>query len=172
MAKKDASKAVPTAKKTSARSQKSPSISASRKSWLKLPRFSTRSPLKLVIIGGFVVVVAGLIFGGWRYAEQQKQLRDLKAQQTVANPDDEVLGAVAKLAVLPGGEKPTIGVINDIDKLKSQRFYTAAQNGDKVLLFTKAKTAVIYRSSTNQIVNMSNNITLQTSSDSNPKISN
>jgi lipopolysaccharide export LptBFGC system permease protein LptF len=59
---------------------------------------------------------------------------------------------VGKLMQLPD-EEATIATVQDADKLKDQEFFKNAQNGDKVLIFTTDKKAIIYRESENKIIN-------------------
>jgi cytoskeletal protein RodZ len=61
---------------------------------------------------------------------------------------------VGKLIVLPSDETPTIATVEDKTKLTNQAFFSAAENGDKLLIYTKAQKAIIYRPSTNQIINV------------------
>jgi hypothetical protein len=49
-------------------------------------------------------------------------------------------------------EQPTVATVSDITKLKDQAFFNNAKNGDKVLIFKNTKKAIIYRPSTNQII--------------------
>lgn len=49
---------------------------------------------------------------------------------------------------------PTIADITDKDKLKDQAFFKDAENGDQLLLFSKAKVAMLYRESTNKLINV------------------
>jgi hypothetical protein len=56
------------------------------------------------------------------------------------------------LIVLPTGEQPTIATVSDINKLRSQSFFTHARNGDKVLIYTKAQEAILYDPYANKIV--------------------
>lgn len=61
---------------------------------------------------------------------------------------------VAKLIVLPSNEIPTVATVTDVNKLKDQPFFEKAINGDKVLIFTQAKKAVLYRPSTDQVIDV------------------
>ena len=56
--------------------------------------------------------------------------------------------------MLPTGETPTIATVTDASKLKDQAFFTNAVTGDKVLIYTNAKKAFLYRPSTNKIINI------------------
>jgi hypothetical protein len=66
-----------------------------------------------------------------------------------------VLDKVTKLTELPTGETPTIATISDRDKLAGQPFFANAVNGDKVIFYPTSKRAIIYRPSTNKIIDMS-----------------
>ena len=59
---------------------------------------------------------------------------------------------VGKLIELPVDEEPTIATVSDADRLREQPFFANAQNGDKVLIFTNARKAILYRPSTNKII--------------------
>ena len=56
---------------------------------------------------------------------------------------------------MPSSEAPTIATVNDITKLKGQAFFADAKNGDKVLIYTKAGKAVLYRPLTNKVIEYS-----------------
>ena len=65
---------------------------------------------------------------------------------------DKTLAAVNALMVLPTDEVPTLATILDKDKLTNQAFFAQAQNGDKLLAYTKSLQAILYRPSTNKII--------------------
>lgn len=84
-----------------------------------------------------------------------------KAQLRLSNPTEaakqdtaDTIAAVGKLMLLPQGEEPTVMQVTDVSKLKDQPFFANALNGDKVLIFTKSKKAVLYRSDTNKIIDV------------------
>jgi hypothetical protein len=106
----------------------------------------------LVILG----IISGLSFTTYYFYSQYQ-----KAQSLVANPQEitknEIADLVAKISVsmdLPA-EQPTLATILEADKLKDQPFFINAQNGDKVLIYAEAKKAILYRPSTNKIVEVS-----------------
>ncbi|CAN5154175.1 hypothetical protein BH11PAT3_BH11PAT3_2920 [soil metagenome] len=63
-----------------------------------------------------------------------------------------ILVEVGRLVDLPQGETPTIATVTDLKPLGSQEFFKDAQIGDKLLLFTRSKRAILYRPSTKKII--------------------
>jgi hypothetical protein len=76
-------------------------------------------------------------------AALQKETRDLT-------------GRIGRFMELPVGEQPTLATVTDQEKLKGQDFFAHAQNGDKLLVYSKAKKAILFRPSTGKIIEVSN----------------
>ena len=55
---------------------------------------------------------------------------------------------------VPADETPTLASVTDKTKLKDQPFFKDAENGDQILIFPQAKKAIIYRESTNKLINV------------------
>lgn len=119
-----------------------------------------------------LLVVALAAAGGYfayKYNEANKDVTRLANPQEAAKEEvTRLTNAVGQLIDIPKGETPTLATVSDASKLKSQAFFTKAENGDKVLIFTKAKRAILYRPSTDKIievapVNLGNNETENTS---------
>ena len=70
----------------------------------------------------------------------------------VAGEVQKIVAEAGKLIVLPKNEEPTIATISDVEKLRGQAFFANAQNGDKVLIYTKAQKAILYDPINNIIV--------------------
>jgi len=68
----------------------------------------------------------------------------------------ELTDRIGKFMELPAGEQPTLATVTDQDKLKSQNFFAHAQNGDKLLVYSKAKKAILYRPSIGKVIEVSN----------------
>lgn len=79
-----------------------------------------------------------------QHSEKDKGAAELKA----------VTDAVGSVYQLPAGETPTIATVSDATKVRSQAFFKNADNGDKVLLYSKAGQAILYRPSTKKIISI------------------
>jgi hypothetical protein len=111
------------------------------------------------IVTAVIIVVSIAILGGssyYFYRQYQNTQNLLKNPAEAAKIEQaEVMTKVTKLVELPNDEMPQIATISDIDKLANQPFFNHAQNGDKVLFFSSSKKAILYRPSTNKIIEMS-----------------
>jgi hypothetical protein len=59
---------------------------------------------------------------------------------------------VGELIELPQNETPTVATVKDPKVLKDQPFFAKAEEGDQVLLYTNAKTAILYRPGTHKLI--------------------
>jgi hypothetical protein len=115
-----------------------------------------KSLLNPVVIVLLVVVLVGLGAAGYffiQYQNTQKELSDLKnnPKALATNETKKLVEDVGKLVELPN-ENPTIATVTDSKKLNTQAFFSKSVNGDKVLIYTEAKKAILYRPSTNKII--------------------
>lgn len=102
-----------------------------------------------------ILALAG--FGGF-YFKKYQDLKNhpLTGDQAAAAELQRTIDHVSKLyGSLPANEKPQLATVTDVSKLKDQAFYDKAQNGDIRLLYVTAKLAILYRPSTNKIINVS-----------------
>ena len=103
---------------------------------------------------GFVIVIAifaSAIFAAYYfYSKYNKAINN--PEMITRQETDLIKEKVSKLMDIPADEEPTLATVLDKDKLSDQAFFANAENGDKVLIFTKAKKAILYRPSTNKII--------------------
>ena len=94
----------------------------------------------VIILLAIIIAIAGIIGTILFYNKYQET--------------DILVQDIGKLMVLPTGEDPTVATVTDATKLTSRNFFKDVQNGDKLLAYTIAKKAILYRPSTNKIINI------------------
>ena len=101
-----------------------------------------------VVIG--ILVLTTIVAGGAAayFYNQLQQDPQVQAQEEI----DTLLAQVGELLVLPEGEAPTIATVSDIELLREQPFFANAKNGDRVLIYTSARKAILYDPVANKIV--------------------
>ncbi len=101
-----------------------------------------------------VVVVIGALGAAAYFYKQYQMSQKLLNNPTLAAQmqTQDLIERVGKLIELPKDEQPTIATVADITKLKNQPFFGKAHNGDKVLIYTKAREAILFNPSANRIV--------------------
>lgn len=70
------------------------------------------------------------------------------------NPQEElneILEKVGRLILLPN-ELPTLATVTDLSELRGQEFFENATIDDKVLIYTEAQKAILYRPSEDRII--------------------
>ena len=108
------------------------------------------------------------------FLNSQKELIKLRSQKDeVVAESKQVVDQVGKLIILPQGETPAVATITDVERLKqNQPFFSQAKDGDKVLIYTKAKKAILYRPAENKIVEVAPvNLGVSPSAIETPKLS-
>ena len=104
------------------------------------------------IVGGLAALVFVLSLVGNAYLFVQYRSLSADPQKQAQQETRDLVRAVSQLMILPEGEDPTIATVADTEKLKDQPFFSRAEIGDKVLLFTTAKKAILYRPTANKII--------------------
>ena len=100
-----------------------------------------------------ILVVAVLVAGGSSYYFYN-EVAALKQDpnKTAREETERLVAQVGKLIVLPEGEAPTVATVSDPEKLKDQPFFARAKKGDRVLIYTNARKAILYDVEDNKIV--------------------
>lgn len=99
-----------------------------------------------------IVAIVAVVLAGYFYS----QVRELKLDPQVAAQKEaaKLTERVGKLILLPEEEVPTVATVSDIEALKDQLFFAKAQIGDKVLIYTEAKTAILYSVALDKVINV------------------
>lgn len=109
-----------------------------------------------VIAALLIIMVGGGVYGYREYTKlKDENVRLMNPEESAKAEIDRIRSQVEKLVDTPKDEMPIIATVTDLEKLKSQSFYANAQNGDKALFYEKSKRAILYRPSTNKIINTS-----------------
>jgi len=120
---------------------------------IQLPRRQNqKTPISKIIIAiVFVTILTVALASGYFYWQQRSftvaNASPEKNQQEMEN----VLKQISKSITLPS-EAPEMATVTDKSKLQNQPFFSQAENGDKVLIFTQARKAILYRPQTKKII--------------------
>ncbi len=98
----------------------------------------------------FLILLVAIALSGYFYYKLHNLQKN--TQEGVKKEVKDILGKVAKLYLIPTGEEPTVATVSDPVKLKDQSFFSEAQKDDKVLIFSQAGKAVLYRPSIDKII--------------------
>lgn len=116
---------------------------------------------KGLLLGLLMLLLLAAASGGWyMYYRESQTLTDLKKNPSKLQDltKGEVATLVAKVGAfmqLPRDEQPTVATVADAAALKKvEPFFANSVNGDKVLIFAKAKKAILFRPSTNKIIDV------------------
>jgi hypothetical protein len=116
--------------------------------------------LKIVIIAFILGCILGLSGTAFYFYRQYKKA--VVIQNAVPNGEEQakkeaqkIKETIGQFMELPGDEEPILAIVTDIEKIKTQPFFANAQNGDKVLIYTNNKKAILYRPSTGKIIEVS-----------------
>ncbi len=120
---------------------------------MNFPNFDKR--LIYAVGVALILVLAGVGFSVYQQFKLKAQPQDSAASQKVAQGEVRKLVAeVGKLIDLPTGEDPTVATVADVTKLRGQPFFQKAKNGDKVLIYTQAKKAILYDPAAKKILDV------------------
>jgi len=116
---------------------------------------STTLPFKKIIPILLVLLFVGAAgYLGLDYYKTQKELSEFQgnAEAVAIKEKNDLLKKVGRIALLPQDEDPTIATVTDAFKLKGQKFFSQAENDDKVIIFPKAQRAILYRPGLNKVI--------------------
>jgi hypothetical protein len=112
-----------------------------------------RSLLTVIIV--ILVVIAAVGSSIYFYTKYQNAKNVLgNSTKVQVEESTSLINKIGKLIELPKDENPRIATVSDITKLKGDSFFKNAKNGDKILIYVKAKKAILYDPVSNKIVNV------------------
>lgn len=97
------------------------------------------------VISVVIIIILALIPSVYFYNKNHKS-------QSQQDETTSLVKKISKHALLPTGEDPTVATVQDPSKLKGQAFFNDAQKDDKVLVYTKAGKAFLYRPSIDRLI--------------------
>ena len=107
--------------------------------------------LKKYLVKVLVIAVLALGTSSYYFYNEASMLKK-DPNKTAKEDTDKLVAQIGKLIVLPEGETPTVVTVSDPEKLKDQAFFSRAKTGDKVLIYTNARKALLYDVENNKIV--------------------
>ncbi len=107
-----------------------------------------------------IALVVVMVFGGFalksnadkRQLQEQLSSQQQSESQSAEDEATTLKKAISKFIELPSDETPTVATVVDVEKVRGQAFFRNAANNDKVLLFATAGKAILYRPSSNKII--------------------
>jgi hypothetical protein len=122
----------------------------------KQPLLNRQRVVGGLVAAGFAVVVVLLVGVLQDRNKLQTQVSKLSGAPAVSGAQQlgELTKQIGASFQLPAGETPTLATVSDASKVRSQAFFKDTQNGDKVLLYSKAGEAILYRPSTKKIISV------------------
>lgn len=88
--------------------------------------------------------------------QKYSRLKQLVSDPSLINKEEarNTISKVSRLMELPTDEEPTVATVADLEQLKNKPFFQKAKLGDKVLIYTKAKKAILYDPKSNKIIDV------------------
>lgn len=102
----------------------------------------------IAVLVGLVVVLIGLTY----YFRDQFQTIKKDPQKITQQETQSLVEKISRLMVVPEGEDPIIATVMDPELLKDQPFFAKAKKGDRVLIYSKARRAILYDPAADKIL--------------------
>ncbi len=112
------------------------------------------TPRKVLIAFASVLFLAIVSSVGW--VTTYSKYKVLKNPEIATQEElKEIISRVERFMVLPQDETPTLATVSDPEKLREQPFFANAQIGDKVLIYSQSRKAILWRPSSGKIIELS-----------------
>jgi hypothetical protein len=107
----------------------------------------------LIFSGLFLLILTAAGYFAYRAYFTPEALKRREVAKWV-----EIIGSSVEL---PRGETPTLATVTNQGKLSEQAFFREAENGDKMLIYTGASKAYLFRPSTGKIIGMTTSVDIE-----------
>lgn len=116
-------------------------------------KFSSPKKIQLIIgIASLIVLLIIFLVSGFIFLDKKRnEFRTIHSPEKAEKEAKSLVAKVSQIYLLPS-ELPTVATVTDKSKLSDQEFFTNAKEGDKVLIFPRNKLVILYRLSTNKII--------------------
>lgn len=121
------------------------------------PRKPHKPKVFRYIIIAIILFIGGLAGYQWYIIRELKSKDGINTTATATSKEKEIQDIIAKVSqifVVPENETPEVITISDTALINSHPFFTKAKIGDKVLIYPKAKKAILYDPINNKIVDV------------------
>lgn len=115
-----------------------------------------KSPFKMVLFLLVVVIALAGYAGAYYFYDQYQKTKIVLDNPEIASQNEvkEITSKLGKIYEIPQDEEPTVATVLDKEKLADQPFFSKAENGDKVIIYTKTQLAILYRVEANKIISV------------------
>ena len=110
--------------------------------------------IKIIFKPVTIMFILLLVSSGTAFYFYQKSQTLNPQKASIENEEDaeKLIAKVNRLIVMPSEDVPSIATVSDLEKLKGQAFFAKAKVGDKVLIYSQAQKAILYRESEDRII--------------------
>lgn len=102
--------------------------------------------LGIILFAALVALVLALIY---YFPNNSREKKNFYLQEEVTSLTEKVSAHI----ILPENETPFIITINNRNELQNQAFFAGAKEGDKVLIYTGSRKAILYDPQADKIIN-------------------
>jgi LytR cell envelope-related transcriptional attenuator len=99
-----------------------------------------------------IIAIVGIGLSVFFYFQYRNALNNPVVAGQLESQD--LVKKISRLILLPQNEVPTVATVSDISKLKTQPFFHNSQNGDKLLIYTRARVAILYNPQADKVINV------------------
>ncbi|GIW62030.1 MAG: hypothetical protein KatS3mg089_0882 [Patescibacteria group bacterium] len=104
------------------------------------------------LVSVITIIILGLLVTAVYFYYKYTQTKNLLAGSVVSNEVQQLLSKVGRHIDLPTGEVPIPATVSDVTQLSGNKLFARAKNGDRVLIYTRAKKAILYRPEIDKII--------------------